>query len=223
MPSPEPVEDDRASPPNFDAAFRRRLEELFRWRRDVRRFRRDPVDAAEVAAVLRLAALAPSVGFSQPWRFVKVDDPTRRAAIQENFRRANRAALADQHGERARLYAQLKLAGLEEAPVHLAVFCDETTEAGHGLGRKTMPESLRYSVVTAVHTLWLAARARGLGVGWVSILDPEEVSRTLEPPGDWALVAYLCIGYPEEEHTDPELERSGWEERRDVADCIVQR
>ena len=209
--------------PLFDAAFRARLKELFEWRRDVRRFRRDPVDGALIDEVIGLAALAPSVGFSQPWRFVKVDDPKRRAGVRENFRACNREALDDYHGERAKLYASLKLSGLEEAPVQIAVFCDETTTVGHGVGQKTMPETRRYSVVTAVHTLWLAARAHGLGVGWVSILEPEAVGAVLDVPADWTLVAYLCVGTPEEEHKDPELERCGWEDRQDFSDIVLER
>jgi 5,6-dimethylbenzimidazole synthase len=97
--------------------------------------------------------------------------------------------------------------------VHLAVCADEATGQGHGLGRQTMPETIRYSVVAAIQTLWLAARAEGLGVGWVSILDPEAVRVTLDLPAGWAFVAYLCLGWPEEEHDDPELERRGWEQR----------
>ena len=108
------------------------------------------------------------------------------------------------------------LAGLREAPLHLAVFCDEATGAGHGLGRATMPEMLRYSAVTAVHTFWLAARIRGLGVGWVSILCPEEVTAALDVPADWRLIAYLCVGYPAEEHADPELVRHGWQARQEA-------
>jgi 5,6-dimethylbenzimidazole synthase len=102
---------------------------------------------------------------------------------------------------------------LSQAPVHLAVCADETTAQGHGLGRKTMPETLRYSVVAAIQILWLAARAEGLGVGWVSILDPEAACATLDLPQGWSFVAYLCLGWPEEEHDDPELERHGWEQR----------
>lgn len=212
-----------SGPPQFDAAFRDRLRELFLWRRDVRRFRSDPVDSALVDELLGLAMLAPSVGLSQPWRFVKVDDAARRAAVRENFKACNREALQDYNGERAKLYAALKLSGLEEAPVQIAVFCDEETVAGQGLGRKTMPEALRYSVVTAVHTLWLAARARGVGLGWVSILEPVAIGRILDVPDDWTLVAYLCLGRPEEEHIDPELERSGWQGRQDLSSVLLQR
>ena len=206
---------DSTTSRRFDAEFRENLTALFKWRRDVRRFRRDPLDEAQLDRLIALARLSPSVGLSQPWRFVKVHDPARREAVRQNFQSCNRAALDDYQGERARLYAELKLAGLSEAPVQLAVFCDETTEVGNGLGRKTMPETLRYSVVTAVHGLWLAARAWGIGVGWVSILEPEQIKEILRVPKDWSLIAYLCIGYPEEEHSDPELERHGWEVRRE--------
>ena len=202
-----------ATPPRFDAEFRARFGELVRWRRDVRRFRREPVDANCVAQLIELARMAPSVGHSQPWRFVLVESPKRRAAVALSFARANADALAGYAGERRSCYARLKLAGLEEAPVHLAVFCDDATDVGGGLGRRTMPETLRYSVVGAIQTLWLAARAEGLGVGWVSILEPDVVCRELEVPASWVLIAYLCIGWPEEEHLDPELEREGWQSR----------
>jgi 5,6-dimethylbenzimidazole synthase len=200
-----------AAPPVFDAAFLRQLDELFRWRRDVRRFRADPVPISLIEHLLQIAAHSPSVGNSQPWRFVSVESAARRAAVIENFNLCNAAALKCYEGERAALYARLKLAGLREAPVHLAVFCDHATTAGAGLGRKTMPEMLDYSVVAAVHSFWLAARARGLGVGWVSIIDPLEVARCLDAPESWRLIAYLCVGVPEEEHADPELERCGWQ------------
>jgi 5,6-dimethylbenzimidazole synthase len=199
--------------PAFGTKFRAELEDLFLWRRDVRRFRADPVSPDRVESLLECAALAPSVGNSQPWRFVSVETAALRQAVIANFAACNAAALACYEGERAALYARLKLAGLEEAPVHLAVFCDHATQAGHGLGRKTMPETLDYSVVAAIHTFWLAARAEGLGVGWVSILDPAEVTRVLAVPEAWKLVAYLCVGVPQEEHLDPELERRHWQER----------
>ena len=197
----------------FDDAFRGRLRELILWRRDVRRFRPDPLLGGAVERLLELASLAPSVGLSQPWRFVLVETPALRGAISENFASANQAALDGYAGERQARYARLKLEGLAQAPVHLAVCADETTSVGHGLGRQTMPETLRYSVVAAIQTLWLAARAEGLGVGWVSIFDPGALRATLDLPPQWSFVAYLCIGWPEEEHDDPELERHGWEAR----------
>jgi len=212
-----------ASAPLFDDGFRARLEDLIHWRRDVRRFQSGAVDGALIDELIGLAARSPSVGNSQPWRFVKVADPKRRAAVIKNFEACNADALKEYDGDQAGRYASLKLAGLIEAPVHLAVFCDAQTSAGHGLGRKTMPEMLPYSVVGAVATLWLAARARGLGMGWVSIIEPKAITDALEVPEDWALIAYLCIGYPQEEHLDPELERNRWQGRLDLADLILER
>lgn len=213
-----------STPPVFDEAFRTRLTELMVWRRDVRRFQSHKAVPPElVSDLLETAALAPSVGNSQPWRFVLVEDADRRAKVIANFERANKDALSDYSGEKARLYAGLKLAGLKEAPVHLAVFADEGTGQGHGLGRRTMPEMLDYSAVMAVYGFWLAARAVGLGAGWVSIFEPEALTRDLEVPEDWKLVAYLCVGWPEDEQATPELERAGWEHRRPAPDFTIRR
>jgi 5,6-dimethylbenzimidazole synthase len=200
--------------PQFDAAFRAGFAKLLAWRRDVRHFRPgEAPDEAMLAELFDLAALAPSVGNCQPTRFVRADAEARRAAIRANFEAANRGALMAYSGERAELYARLKLAGLRDAPVQLAVFCDEATEQGHGLGARTMPEARRYSTVCALHTFWLAARARGLGVGWVSILDPGTIAETLDVPRAWTFIAYLCVGFPREEDLIPELERAGWQAR----------
>ena len=211
------------SSPAFDAAFRARLYELLQWRRDVRRFRREPLPDDAVERLIGLACLAPSVGLSQPWRFVLVDAPERRTAIARNFAECNAAALTAQAPDRAARYARLKLAGLDDAPVHLAVFADPETEQGGGLGRLTMPEMIPYSVVAAVHTLWLAARAEGIGMGWVSILDPVAVRRILDVPETWRLIGYFCLGYPEAADDLPELEREGWEARRAVDEFVVRR
>lgn len=197
----------------FDAAFQRNLADLFHWRRDVRRFRRDPLPEGEIEDLIALAATAPSVGLSEPWRFVVVAGLEARAAVLASFERCNAEALAGYIGAEAATYATLKLEGLREAPAQLAVFCDETDAKGHGLGQQTMVETRRYSVVCATMQLWLAARARGLGMGWVSILDPAAVSRALDTAPEWRLIAYLCLGYPAEEHLDAELERAGWEAR----------
>jgi 5,6-dimethylbenzimidazole synthase len=214
---------DAANAMRFDAAFVARLADLVAWRRDVRRFRPDPVPAGALERLLALACLAPSVGLSQPWRFALVEDPARRAAIRAEFERCNASALQSYEGERAQLYARLKLAGLDQAPVHLGVFADRSTQQGHGLGRATMPEMAEYSAVMAIHTLWLVARAQGLGLGWVSILEPTRVIEILDLPAEWRFIGYLCVGYPEAEDNVPALERAGWERRRDPAEFLVKR
>jgi 5,6-dimethylbenzimidazole synthase len=208
---------------HFDAVFRARLRDLLMWRRDVRRFRPDPLPGGMLESLIELACLAPSVGLSQPWRFVIVENAARRAAVRENFAACNAQALRAQAPQRAGLYARLKLAGLDEAPVHFAVFADRATTQGHGLGRRTMPEMIEYSAVTAVHTIWLAARAQGIGLGWISILDPTAIAAILEVPTSWKLIGYFCLGYPEAEDTVPELERAGWEERSAVSAMVVRR
>ena len=207
----------------FDYAFRARLHDLLVWRRDVRRFRREALPNGTVDTLIELASLAPSVGLSQPWRFVIVEDPTLRAAIRKNFESCNAQALAAQDSQRAGSYARLKLAGLAEAPAHFAVFADRSTTQGHGLGRHTMPEMTEYSAVTAVHTIWLAARAQGIGMGWVSILDPGAVAEILNVPAEWKFIGYFCLGYPQADDTVPELEQSGWEQRQRPASTIIRR
>lgn len=217
------TENPRRDAPAFTAEFAAHFRDLVLWRRDVRRFRSDPLPDGSVERLIELACRSPSVGNCQPWRFVLVGSESRREAVRASFQRANRSALDGYDGEQRALYARLKLEGLEIAPVHLAVFADEVTERGSGLGRQTMPEVLRYSVVGAVHTLWLAARAEGIGLGWVSILEPDIVAEALDVPADWTLVAYLCLGWPVEEHLDPELERAGWQARAATADLVLRR
>lgn len=209
----------------FDGPFRASLADLFRWRRDVRRFRRDALPAGLLDELLELAWLSPSVGLSQPWRFVTVDDPARRAAVRANFEACNARARDGQAADgRLEAYARLKLAGLDEAPSQFAVFAKADPEQGHRLGRVTMPETSAYSAVIAVHTLWLAARAAGLGLGWVSILDPVIVATALDVPVGWIFIGYFCLGYPQAEDDTPELERAGWEYRRPAdGGCLIRR
>jgi 5,6-dimethylbenzimidazole synthase len=207
----------------FDEPFRQQLRELFVWRRDVRRFRRDLLPEGALERLIEVVCLSPSVGLSQPWRFVIVEDETRRRAVIEDFKACNAKALQCYSGERAAHYAKLKLAGLEEAPTHLAVFADKTSETGHGLGRMTMPETIEYSVVAAICSMWLAARADGIGLGWVSILDPARVSEILAVPKSWKFIGYFCLGYPDAESDRPELERANWEHRRAAQEFITRR
>ncbi|MGH7246576.1 MAG: 5,6-dimethylbenzimidazole synthase [Pseudomonadota bacterium] len=208
---------------SFDSAFRARLRDLLVWRRDVRRFRRDPLPPGTLDALIELACLAPSVGLSQPWRFVIVERRELRAEIRRNFEACNAKALAAQSGERAGRYARLKLAGLKEAPSHLAVFADRSTVQGHGLGRHTMPEMIEYSAVTAVHTIWLAARAQSIGMGWLSILEPQAMAALLGVPPEWKFIGYFCLGYPQADETIPDLERAGWERRRPPSSVVIRR
>ena len=209
--------------PEFGESFRHQFEELLKWRRDVRSFRSDPIDARLVEHLICLASLAPSVGYSQPWRFVLVESAECRESIRANFEQCNREALNLYTGEKARLYASLKLAGLRDAPVQVAIFLSQNTDQGSGLGRITMPETLEYSAVLAVHSLWLAARTYGLGVGWVSILDPVKVNRGLNVPPSWKLIAYLCVGYPKEDNSSPELLRRGWDATLPLSQVVVKR
>ena len=202
----------------FTPGFARELDRLFAWRRDVRRFRRDVPDPAVIEEIFAAAELAPSVGNSQPWRWVEVRSPETRAEVRANFHEANTAALSGYSGDRAKHYAGLKLAGLDIAPIQLAVFCCRDPQQGHGLGRATMPETLEYSAAMAIGTFWLAARARGIGIGWISILDPRRLRADLEVPQEWSLVGYLCVGYPEHEDDVPELEREGWQARTEPAE-----
>lgn len=206
----------------FGTDFRDGLAQLIAWRRDVRRFKADPLPDGTLERLFQLACLAPSVGLSEPWRFVVVEEPGRRAAVRASFERCNAEALQSQSEDRAALYARLKLAGFDEAPCQFAVFVDPDPPQGHGLGRRTMPATLAYSAVMAVHTIWLAARAEGIGLGWISILDPAEVAAALDVPPSWNLIGYFCLGYPAGQQLVPELEREGWERRR-APDAVVIR
>lgn len=199
---------------SFSQDFQEELARLMRWRRDVRHFQTDPVDEALLQECLDAFLLAPSVGLSEPWRVIRVESDAARKAAYENFKAANSDALAGYSGDKAKMYAGLKLSGMNDAPVQLAVYCDEETAKGAGLGAGTMPEMRRYSVVGAINLFWLTARARGLGVGWVSILDPAQLNSDLNVPSGWSLVAYLCVGYPQSVSKTPELENLGWENRR---------
>ncbi len=186
---------------------------MLAWRRDVRHFRSDPLPVGALEALLSLLDLAPSVGNAQPWRIVRIVDRTLREALAAHVDTASEKAATAYDEERAGAYRALKLHGLREAPELIAVFSDDAPVAGHGLGIATMPEMLRYSTAMAIHTLWLAARAEGIGIGWVSILEPSVVHDLLQAPPGWTPIALLCVGYPKAEDDIPELQRRGWQAR----------
>jgi 5,6-dimethylbenzimidazole synthase len=211
----------RRSHNEFSEQERAAIYRAIRERRDVRTgYLPQPIDDATLYRLLTAAHNAPSVGFMQPWRFIVVRDRSLRTAVHRIFQRANGAAANSYSGERKELYGRLKLEGLLEAPQHLCVVCDERSEHGHHLGRHSMPQTSIYSVVCAIQNLWLAARGEGIGVGWVSILDPFEIKELLRIPSGAELVAYLCLGYVKEFADVPDLERHGWEKREELASFV---
>ncbi|HEX3746173.1 MAG TPA: 5,6-dimethylbenzimidazole synthase [Bryobacteraceae bacterium] len=187
-------------------------------RRDVRgQFLPDPIPPELLGRILNAAHHAPSVGFMQPWDFIVIEDRAVRSAVCRNFERANTSAAGAYDSEQRESYRKMKLAGILDAPVNLCITCDRQREWGRGLGRQTDPATDLYSTVCAVQNLWLAARAEGVGVGWVSILDFDELKSLLGIPAGHTLVAYLCVGYVSEFHTRPDLETQGWEHRQNLA------
>jgi 5,6-dimethylbenzimidazole synthase len=202
--------------PERDAIYR-----VLSARRDVRLgFTSDPLPDPLLRRLLGAAHCAPSVGLMQPSRFVVIREPAIRQAVHASFLAANEQALATYTGERSALYRSLKLEGILEAPQNLCVLSDTHSERGHQLGRHTMPETAVYSTVCAIQNLWLAARAEGVGVGWVSIIDPDRLRDILSIPPEIVPVAYLCIGFVDHFPPDPELERRGWENRIPLEDVI---
>lgn len=183
-------------------------------RRDVRgQFLGDPVDDAVLSRVLTAAHHAPSVGFMQPWSFVVVRQAAARQRVRDLFRRANAEAAALFPDDRQDMYRSLKLEGIAEAPVNICVTCDRERAGPVVIGRTHSPEMDLYSSVCAVQNLWLAARAEGLGVGWVSIFDPAALRAELAIPESIAIVAYLCVGWVSGLYDRPELESVGWRRR----------
>jgi 5,6-dimethylbenzimidazole synthase len=198
----------------FDESERQAVYRVIRERRDVRRgFLPEPMPDELLRRLLEAAHNAPSVGLMQPWRFIVVRDIGVRQAIHNIFLDVNRQALAGYEGERQQNYAGMKLEGILEAPQNVCIVCDSESSQGHQLGRRTMPETALYSAVCAVQNLWLAARAEGIGMGWVSILEPALLRCALQIPDHITIVAYLCLGYVETFAAEPDLERVGWEKR----------
>ncbi len=204
------------SQPERDAVYR-----AITNRRDVRHgFLPEPLPEPLLGRLLQAAHAAPSVGLMQPTRFLLVRDPALRQQVHAAFKLANNQAYAAYTGDRQDLYSTLKLEGILEAPQNLCLLCDQESSQGHGLGRYTAPEAAVYSTVCAVQNLWLAARAEGVGVGWVSILHQADLRRILRIPDHLVPVAYLCLGYVQSFAADPDLERFGWEQRRPLEEFL---
>lgn len=200
--------------PPFSQAEREAVYRAIIERRDVRRgFLEIPLPEDVLDRLLAAAHSAPSVGLMQPSRFVVIRDLGVRKAVREIFAAANEEASGAYSGEQREHYSDLKLEGILEAPQNLCILCDHESKRGHRLGRHTMPETALYSTVCAIQNLWLAARSEGIGVGWVSILDPEKIRLLLNIPDHLVLVAYLCLGYVNDFASQPDLERFGWEKR----------
>jgi nicotinate-nucleotide--dimethylbenzimidazole phosphoribosyltransferase len=203
--------DDWMFPADQRAAVYRVIEE----RRDVRRgFRSDPIPPDVLERVLEAAHRAPSVGFSQPWDFIVISDPGRRARIRDLATRSREDFASALPGARARSFDRLKTEAILQTPINIVVTCDPTRGGRHTLGRHAQPQTAVYSSVLAVANLWLAARAEGLGVGWVSFFSERELARELGLPAHLEVVAYLCVGYVSEFGAEPELALAGWARRR---------
>jgi len=190
-------------------------------RRDVRgEFLSRPIPDEVLARILIAAHHAPSVGLSQPWNFILVRSRGVKAQVHDGFRKANREAAEMFEGERRQAYRQLKLEGILEAPVNLCVTCDRERGGKVVLGRTHQPRMDLYSTVCAVQNLWLAARAEGVGVGWVSIVSPEKLRAVFSLPAHVEPVAYLCLGYVDYFRNEPELQDRGWDRRLPVDELV---
>src|SRR6516162_1233063 len=179
-------------------------------RRDMRRFRSEPIADDVLARILKAAHHAPSVGFMQPWDFILIRGPAIRKQVHEAFHEANAEAVQLLQGERQKLYAALKLEGILETPLNICVTCDRERFGPVVLGRTCQLDMDLFSTVCAVQNLWLAARAEGIGVGWVSIIHADRLSAILRLPARVVPVAYLCLGHVEEFPPEPELQTAGW-------------
>ncbi len=207
---------ERAEP--YPEEQREAVYRVIRERRDVRQgFLPDPVPTDVLRRVLAAAHHAPSVGLSQPWDFIVITGRRQRERIAALARRARDAYAAELQAARARAFGRLKVESILDTPVNIAVTCDPSRGGPHVLGRRTQPQTAAYSSVLAVANLWLAARAEGLGVGWVSFFGERELAAELGLPAHVEVTAYLCVGYVREFGPQPELALAGWARRRPLS------
>ena len=209
------IGNDRFTAKDIDAVY----DAIFK-RRDVRHFEPEDISDEMIYKLLEAAHHAPSVGFMQPWNFIVIRDPKTKEKVKECFERENRAASDYLTGERKELYDSVKLEGIMESPVNICFTCDPTRSEPFVIGRHSMPETDEYSGCCAIENFWLAARAEGIGVGWVSILRKDTLRQILEIPGHIVPIAYLCVGTPKKFYDKPELETAGWRERLPIDDLV---
>ncbi|OWA04834.1 5,6-dimethylbenzimidazole synthase [Streptomyces sp. CS227] len=217
-PAELPREEPRPAAPGYAEAERDAVLRVMRERRDIRNgFRSDPIPHDVLLRVLEAAHTAPSVGHSQPWDFVVIRSADTRQAMHELAERQREAYATSLPKGRAKQFKELKIEAILDTPVNIVVTADPTRGGRHTLGRHTQPQMAPYSSALAVENLWLAARAEGLGVGWVSFFDEREMVRELGLPDHLEVVAYLCVGYVDEFPEEPELMQAGWSKRRPLS------
>ena len=204
------------------AAIRVALAEVIAARRDVRRFRPDPVGDDIMDEILAAGHAAPSVGHSQPWRFVVVRDPLLRASAAVMADRARLAQARQLDADSARHLRSLQLEGIREAPLGVVVCCDRRARPAGVLGRATFPDTDLWSCACAIENIWLTARAHGLGLGWVTLFDPDELHALLGLPEGVVTLGWLCLGWPDERPPAPGLERHGWSQRLPLTDVVLR-
>jgi 5,6-dimethylbenzimidazole synthase len=206
---------------NFSETEKESIYRVIEGRRDVRSgFTDKQIDDETLQKILEAAHNAPSVGFMQPWNFILIKDLETRELIKENFLSCRVSEVELMNADKQDLYKKLKLEGILESPLNICITCDRNRGGETGLGRSVQPEMDLFSTVCAIQNLWLAARAEGIGIGWVSILEKAALKEILGLPESVEIVAYLCAGYVDEFSTEPDLAKAGWQQRLDLNDLI---
>lgn len=204
----------------FSRFAKESLASIIQSRRDIRHFRSDPIPDEIIRKILESAHAAPSVGFSQPWNFLLIRGEATKQEVFQVFKRENDRAAELFSESRKETYQSLKLQGLLDSPLHCVVTCDSDRNGPVVLGRTSVPETDVYSTCLAIQNLWLTSRAYGIGVGWMSIYDPDQLREILKIPSHIQMIAYLCLGYPVEFPEEPILSRVGWKTRENLGDLI---
>ncbi|GAA3510292.1 5,6-dimethylbenzimidazole synthase [Aquimarina addita] len=213
---------DEQSQRNFSAEEKQLLEEILAHRRDVRgnRFLKTPISQEAIDTIIEAALAAPSVGFSQPWEFVIIRNQKTKQAVKQTFSEETARAASQFADEKQQEYIRLKLEGILESPINMAVFYKP--KEGPVLGQTSMPNMGKYSVVCAIQNMWLMARSLNIGMGWVSILDPEKVKQVLKAPKENQLIGYLCFGYTDMFYNQPELELKKWDRKKLQEEVVIE-